>query len=172
MKKNKFVSLILVCVVLAAMLSGCGDQKKEEAPEKAANVEEANVEETNAGETEEAAENESVPVEAGNAESEEAANEVEPSEMTAEYEPNTEYDRFALVDYTIEDIEAQFIATVSAREDGSEYELHCNMDGEEQVIVLDKDLNIVSDLTGNMAYDAPLVVQKAIDEDGWVKIEK
>jgi hypothetical protein len=89
-----------------------------------------------------------------------------------EYAPNREYDKYALVDYTIEDIMAQFTATVSAKEDGSEYELHCMVEGAEQLLVLDGDLNIMSDLTGDIANDAPAIVQKAIDEDKWTVIEK
>ena len=89
-----------------------------------------------------------------------------------EYAPNREYDKYALVDYTIEDIMAQFTATVSAKEDGSEYELHCMVEGAEQLLVLDGDLNIVSDQTGDIANDAPAIVQKAIDEDKWTVIEK
>ena len=36
----------------------------------------------------------------------------------------------------------------------------------------DTDLNIVSDQTGDIANDAPAIVQKAIDEDKWIVIEK
>ncbi len=156
MKMRKYVLMVLTCLLLAAAFSGCGNQNKEEA---------------NTKEPAEVSENESEPAETEAAVGE-GENEAETGELTAEFEPNTEYDRYALVDYTVEDIEAHFVATVSAREDGSEYELHCNMDGEEQLLVLDKDLNIVSDLTGNMAYDAPLVVQKAIDAGEWVQIAK
>lgn len=158
---KKYISLILICFIFTAALSACGDQKKEEASKGEENTEEIA----------EVSENESEP-EASEETAEEAESEAEQDELAAEFEPNTEYDRYALVDYTVEDIEAHFVATVSAREDGSEYELHCNMDGEEQILVLDKDLNIVSDLTGNMSYDAPLIVQKAIDADEWVQIDQ
>lgn len=90
--------------------------------------------------------------------------------LTAEFQPNPEYDKYTLVDYEVEDIAAQFIATVSAKEDGSEYEIHCSLDGEEQIVVLDKDLNIISDKTGAMSYDAPLIVQRAVDANNWISI--
>lgn len=106
------------------------------------------------------------------AESEKADGKVDSSELMAEFELNFKYDRFALVDYTVEDIEAHFGATVSAREDGAQYELHHNMDGEEQALVLDGDFNIISNLTGNMTYDAPIVIQKAIDTDEWAQSDK
>ena len=86
------------------------------------------------------------------------------------FDPTPGYDKYALVDYMVEDIGAEFTATVSAKEDGSEYEVHCNLDGVEQIVVLDKDHKIVSDKTGNMSYDAPLVVEKAVKEDAWEKI--
>ena len=90
---------------------------------------------------------------------------------STEYEPNQEYDKFAKVEYVVDDIGAEFTATVSAKEDGSQYEVHCVLEGVEQVVVLDKDLEITSNLTGDLVYDAPLIVQQAIDEDTWTKIE-
>ena len=97
---------------------------------------------------------------------------VEPEELTAEFSPNAEYDKYTVVYYIVEDIDARFTATVSAMDDGSEYEVHCSIDGEEQTVTLDKDLKVTDDKTGNMSYDAPIIVQKAIDADNWTKIEK
>ena len=96
----------------------------------------------------------------------------EPEEPVAEFSPNAEYDKYTLVYYIVEDIDARFTATVSAMEDGSRYEVHCSIDGEEQIVTLDKDHKVTDDKTGNMSYDAPLIVQKAIDADNWTKIEK
>ena len=97
---------------------------------------------------------------------------VEPEELTAEFSPNAEYDKYTLVYYIVEDIDARFTATVSAMDDGSGYEVHCSIDGEEQIVTLDKDYKVTDDKTGNMSYDAPIIVQKAIDADNWTKIEK
>ena len=97
---------------------------------------------------------------------------VEPEELAVEYSPNKEYDRCTQVYYIVEDIDARFTATVSAMDDGSGYEVHCSIDGEEQTVTLDKDLKVTDDKTGNMSYDAPIIVQKAIDADNWTKIEK
>ena len=96
----------------------------------------------------------------------------EPEEPVAEFSPNAEYDKYTLVYYIVEDIDARFTATVSAMDDGSGYEVHCSIDGEEQTVTLDKDLKVTDDKTGNMSYDAPIIVQKAIDADNWTKIEK
>ena len=96
----------------------------------------------------------------------------ESKEIIAEFDPNAQYDKYALVDYFVEDIAAEFVATVSAKEDGSEYEVHCSIDGEEQVVTLDKDLHIISDQTGNMAFDAPIIVQNAVDAGNWTSINK
>lgn len=92
--------------------------------------------------------------------------------LPTEHEPDSAYDKYALVDYLVEDIGAEFTATVSAKEDGSEYEVRCTLENEEQVVVLDRNLVIISDKTGNMGYDAPFVVQKAIEENNWTEIDK
>ena len=98
--------------------------------------------------------------------------EKELQELVAEFEPNTDYDKYALVYYIIEDIDARFVATVSARDDSPEYEVHCNVDGEEQIVTVNKELSVISDMTGNLSYDAPLIIKKAIDADKWIEIEE
>ncbi len=146
--------LVIALVIAAISAVGCGGSKPtdntagQQAAQEAAS--EAAVPETTVEtETETAAEAETVPL---------------------TFDPNPEYDKYALVDYMVEDIAAEFTATVSAKEDGSEYEIHCNLEGEEQIVILDKDYKIVSDKTGHMSYDAPLVVEKAVEENKWTKI--
>ena len=149
--RNKAIILLMAAALGGAVLTGCNAQGQNDAlPEEPVQAVTAE-EDGTAGGTAAAG------TAAGTAE---------------EYAPNREYDKYALVDYTIEDIMAQFTATVSAKEDGSEYELHCMVEGAEQLLVLDGDLNIVSDQTGDIANDAPAIVQKAIDEDKWTVIEK
>ena len=150
--RNRAVILLVAAVLGGAVLTGCNAQGQDDTlPEEPAQAVTAG-EDGTAGGT----------VAAG----------TEDTGTAEEYAPNKAYDKYALVDYTIEDIMAQFTATVSAKEDGSEYELHCMVEGAEQLLVLDGDLNIVSDLTGDIANDAPAIVQKAIDEDNWTGIEK
>ncbi len=100
------------------------------------------------------------------------AGEADFGDLEAEFEANKDYDKYTLVDYTIEDIDAEFVATVSAMEDGSKYEVHCNFYGDEQIFVADKDLKQLEDKTGFMATDGPIIIQNAIDADNWAAIEK
>ena len=83
------------------------------------------------------------------------------------YDPNPAYDRYALVEYVVDDIGAEFTATVSAEDDGSEYEVHCTLGKTEQIVILDEDYNVIYDRTGSMGDDAPLIVQAAVEEDNW-----
>lgn len=86
------------------------------------------------------------------------------------YDPNPDYDKYALVEYAIDDIGAEFTATVSADDDDSEYEVHCNLGRTEQVVILDADYSVIYDRTGRMGSDAALIVQKAVEENDWRKI--
>ena len=86
------------------------------------------------------------------------------------YDPNPAYDKYALVEYAIDDIGAEFTATVSAEDDDSEFEVHCNLGKAEQVVILDMDYSVVYDRTGEMGSDAPLIVQMAVEEGDWRSI--
>ena len=90
--------------------------------------------------------------------------------LTAEYEPNSDYAEYTLVDYEISDIGAQFVATVSKSSDGKKYEVHCNFYGDEQVSVLDNG-TVTEDKTGFMETDTPLIVEKAEEQGVWVPIQ-
>ncbi len=159
--KKKVVATI-VTLMMAASLAACGSSSSTTtATSTAAASSSAAAEETTEEATSEAAEETAA---------ESTAAEADFGDLEAEYEPNADYDKYTLVDYTIEDIDAQFIATVSAKEDGSEYEVHCNFYGDEQVAVVDGDGNVISDKTGFMETDAPIIVQNAIDADNWATI--
>ena len=174
---RKTISLLLALIIGMMALTGCGNNATqpaagpEQTQEEASAPSEVQATETEkpTAETENQAETEE-PANAG-ATVTEAAAPTEPEELVAEFDPNTEYDKYTLVYYIVEDIDARFTATVSAMDDSSQYEVHCNIDGEEQVVTLDKDLKIISDQTGNMSYDAPLIVQKAIEANDWTKVE-
>lgn len=86
------------------------------------------------------------------------------------YDPNPDYDKYALVEYAIEDIGAEFTATVSAEDDDSEFEVHCTLGRTEQVVILDADCSVVYDQTGEMGSDAALIVQQALEENNWSRI--
>lgn len=166
--KRICISLLLTLIIGMMMITGCGNSGTQPAEAGQKEEEAAAPEET--AQSDGDVQEEAVPADNAAAAGTEAAPTEETGELVAEFEPNKDYDKYALVDYTVEDIAAHFVATVSAMEDESEYEVHCSVDGEEQVVTLDKDLSITSDMTGNMSYDAPLIVKKAIDAGNWIEI--
>ena len=50
-----------------------------------------------------------------------------------EFDPNPDYDKWTVVEYTIEDIQADLVCTISAKEDDSEFYLECNFYGDDQM---------------------------------------
>lgn len=92
-----------------------------------------------------------------------------------EYDPNSEYDKYTVFEYTIVDANATFPVTVSASEDESKMELHFNFYGDEQLVTAEKDgdtFKIVTDKTGFMEKDGPLICQKCVENNNWAAIEK
>lgn len=96
-------------------------------------------------------------------------------DATPEYEPNSEYDKYTVFEYTIEDANATFAVTLSSTNDESKMEIHCNFFGDEQLVVAEKDgdtYKVVSDKTGFMKTDTPMICQKGIEGKNWAAIEK
>lgn len=92
-----------------------------------------------------------------------------------EYVPNTDYDKFTVIEFTIEDANATFPVTVSSSKDDSEMELHFNFFGDEQLVIVKKSgdtFEVLSDMTGFMTKDSPIICQKAIDENNWAATGK
>ncbi len=88
-----------------------------------------------------------------------------------EFEPNKDYDKYTVVEYTIEDIQADLVCTVSAKEDDSEFYLECNFYGDDQMTKTKydgKEFTVEEDKTGFMKGDTPAILQKALDQDLWV----
>ena len=91
----------------------------------------------------------------------------------AQFEPNKDYDKYTVVEYTIEDIQADLVCTVSAKEDNSEFYLECKFYGDDQMTRTTydgKEFKVEEDKTGFMAGDTPAILQKAIDQNVWVAI--
>ena len=91
----------------------------------------------------------------------------------AQFEPNKDYDKYTVVEYTIEDIQADLVCTVFAKEDNSEFYLECNFYGDDQMTRTTydgKEFKVEEDKTGFMAGDTPAILQKAIDQNVWVAI--
>lgn len=90
-----------------------------------------------------------------------------------QFEPNKDYDKYTVIEYTIEAIDAELVATISAKEDDSEFEILCNFYGDDQKAVVSydgKEFKVTEDKTGFMAGDAPAILEKALENDKWAKI--
>lgn len=100
---------------------------------------------------------------------------VEELPTEAEFDPNGDYDMYTVVEYTIEDIQADLVCTVSAKEDFSEFYLECNFYGDDQMTRTTYDgttYEVVEDKTGFMNGDTPTILDLAQEQNLWVKIEK
>ena len=92
-----------------------------------------------------------------------------------EFDPNEEYDMYTIVEYTIEDIQADLVCTVSAKADFSEFYQECNFYGDDQMTRTTWDgenYEVLEDKTGFMAMDTPAILDIAMEQNLWVKIEK
>ena len=101
----------------------------------------------------------------------EAAEEEAAEPVFGEFAPNADYDVWTLVEYEIEDIGAEFVCTVSANEDFSEFYLECNFYGDDQMTKTTFDgenFEVVEDLTGFMKGDTPNVLAMALEQDVWL----
>ena len=77
-------------------------------------------------------------------------------------------DKYTVVEYTIEDIQADLVCTVSAKEDNSEFYLECNFYGDDQMTKTTydgKEFKIEEDKTGFMATDTPAILEKALEAE-------
>ena len=92
-----------------------------------------------------------------------------------EFDPNPEYDKWTVVEYTIEDIQADLVCTVSAKEDDSEFYLECNFYGDDQMTRTTYDgtnYEVLEDKTGFMKGDTPTILDLAQEQNIWLPIEK
>ena len=90
-----------------------------------------------------------------------------------EFDPNEEYDMYTVVEYTIEDIQADLVCTVSAKADFSEFYQECNFYGDDQMTRTTWDgenYEVLEDKTGFMAGDTPAILDIAMEQNLWVKI--
>ena len=92
-----------------------------------------------------------------------------------EFDPNPDYDEYTVVEYTIEDIQADLVCTISRKADNSEFYLECNFYGDDQMTRTTYDgtnYEIVEDKTGFMKGDTPAILDIALEQDIWLPIEK
>ena len=88
-----------------------------------------------------------------------------------EFDPNPDYDKWTVVEYTIEAIQADLVCTVSAKEDNSEFYLECNFYGDDQMTRTTYDgenYEVLEDTTGFMGGDTPAILDIAIEQDLWI----
>ena len=103
------------------------------------------------------------------AEADIAEEEAEP--VIAEFQPNTDYAYWTVVEYTIEAIQADLVCTISASEDFDEFYLECNFYGDDQMSRTTFDgenYEVVEDLTGFMGGDTPAILDIARENDLWL----
>ena len=94
-----------------------------------------------------------------------------------EFDPNPDYATYTVVEYTIEDIGADLVVTISANEEFTEFYLETNFYGDDQMTHFTWDgenidsIEILEDKTGFMGGDTPAIFQVALDQDIWLPIE-
>ena len=178
--KKRFVTMLLAVSVMAAMGSSYAVFAEEAATEAADTKDDA-------AETEAADEKkEDAKEDAADEKKDDAADKAETDgekkgvtedklPQKPEFEPNKDYDKYTVVEYTIEDIQADLVCTVSAKEDNSEFYLECNFYGDDQMVKATydgKEFKVEEDKTGFMGGDTPAILEKAIEQNIWVAIEK
>jgi len=149
--KKRLLGLMLVGVMSAAMLVGCGSSASEEAQTT---------------QTEATADDSA----ADTAVDTSVFDDLKDQYGADVFDPDTNYDEYAIIEYTIEDAGATFAVTVSKKSDNSEYQIHCMFYGDEQVAVYNGS-EVTEDKTGFMGKDTPLICQAAEDNGVWLPIQ-
>lgn len=145
--KKRVLAMLMVAAMSVAMIAGCGKKDTGAAEGSAAKTEATEL-----------------------PSADEVTFDAEP-----EFDPNPDYDKYTVFEYTIEDAGATFAVTLSAMADDSKMEIHCNFYGDEQLVVAEKDgdtFKVIEDKTGFMETDTPAICQMGIDNDNWAAIAK
>lgn len=87
-----------------------------------------------------------------------------------EYDPNPDYDVFTLIAYYIADADTEVIATVSAKEDLSEFCMEYSFYGDDQKCICDAEGNISFDATGFTGRITPGMLAAVLEADLWVSM--
>ena len=105
---------------------------------------------------------------------EEAAEEEEVTfELESEFEPDSSYDYYTIIEYTVEGFDPM-VLMVCKNAAGTEYDIQCTFFDDPQHVVVSVDgdeMEVTLDKTGFMAGDGPDMVQAAIDNDVWAAID-
>ena len=90
----------------------------------------------------------------------------------AAYAPNTDYDKYTLVNYYLEAADTDLLVTCSAKADESEYCMEFSFYGDDQMVVCDHDGNVSEDKTGFMTNDAPTILKYIQENAVWSAIPR
>ena len=169
--KKRFVTMLLAATVMASMGTSYAVFAEDAATEEAADEKKDDAKEDAEDDKKDDAKD------ADKDAAEDEAKGVTEDQLPAkpEFEPNKDYDKYTVVEYTIEDIQADLVCTVSAKEDNSEFYLECNFYGDDQMVKATydgKEFKVEEDKTGFMGGDTPAILEKAIEQNIWVAIEK
>ena len=96
-------------------------------------------------------------------------------ESEVAYEPNTEYDKYAIVEYNFEDIDTRVVAMVSADNAEEKFECHFDFYGDEQLSTAKKSgdtYEVLTDKTGFVTNQTPEIIAKAVAGGVWGVISK
>ncbi len=173
--KKKALALILAAALASTFGTAVFAEEAETTEEAAVEeTEEAAEEETEEEAAEEDKEEADGAEEAEDAGDAEAADGVTEADLPTEpqFDPNEDYDMWTVVEYTIEDIQADLVCTISAKEDMSEFYLECNFYGDDQMTRTTYDgteYTIEEDKTGFMGGDTPAILDKAQEQNLWIK---
>ena len=165
--KKRFVTMLLAATVMASMGTSYAVFAEDAATEEAADEKKDDAKEDAEDDKKDDAKDADKDAAEGEAKG------VTEDQLPAkpEFEPNKDYDKYTVVEYTIEDIQADLVCTVSAKEDNSEFYMECNFYGDDQMVKATydgKEFTVAEDKTGFMGGDTPAILQKAIDQDLWV----
>ena len=165
--KKRFVTMLLAATVMASMGTSYAVFAEDAATEEAADEKKDDAKEDAEDDKKDDAKDADKDAAEGEAKG------VTEDQLPAkpEFEPNKDYDKYTVVEYTIEDIQADLVCTVSAKEDNSEFYMECNFYGDDQMVKATydgKEFKVEEDKTGFMGGDTPAILQKAIDQDLWV----
>lgn len=147
MKKRKFAALTVASMIAIGILAGCSTGSSSSAAAQSSSV---------------------------TAESQAAVQELEVldnfgdvSAADAEYEPQVGYDKYTVVDYYLEAADTDLMITCSAKADDSEYCMEFNFYGDDQMVVCDHEGHVLSDKTGFMGNDAPVILAYIQENAVW-----
>lgn len=93
--------------------------------------------------------------------------------LTADYEPNADYDKYAITEYTYEELGETCIVLVSANEDETKFECHFIFFGDEQLAEVSYDggtYNVDYDKTGFVTKEVPVICEQLVKAGKWAQI--